>query len=173
MASPFWSWLKLAVSNMEAAPNLFSQKPTLHTHCLTTKTLPLYIDTGDYPDLGAGLGLVGLHEVHMGPPLKPVKVLLTASLPSSESTALLSLVSSANLLRMHSNLTVYVIDEDIKWYLSQFGPLRDITCFTGHWTTNDNALDTTIQPLPYPSIIPSIKPISLQFSGKDVVGDCI
>ncbi|KAK4810942.1 hypothetical protein QYF61_013350 [Mycteria americana] len=30
-----------------------------------------------------------------------------------------------------------------------------------------------IQPIPYPSNSPSVKPISLQFSGENVVGDCI
>jgi len=43
------------------------------------------------------LGLVESYKVHMGPQLKADK----ASLPSSLSTAPLSLVSSANLLRVH------------------------------------------------------------------------
>jgi len=37
-----------------------------------------------------------------------------ASFPSRGSNASLNWVSFANLLRVHSNLTVYVIDEDIK-----------------------------------------------------------
>jgi len=48
------------------------------------------------------LDLVELHEVHTGPPLKPVKVPLDGKPSSNVSTAPHSLVSSANLLRMHS-----------------------------------------------------------------------
>ena len=47
-------------------------------------------------------GLVDLHEVLMGPPLKPVLVPLDPELsPSGVLTALLSLVSSADLLKVH------------------------------------------------------------------------
>jgi len=42
-----------------------------------------------------------------------------ASHPSGMLTTLYSLVSSANLLRVHSAPTVHVIDEDIKEYQSQ------------------------------------------------------
>jgi len=48
------------------------------------------------------LGLAELYEVLMGSLLKPVKVPLVASLPSSLSTALLSLMSSTNVLKIHS-----------------------------------------------------------------------
>jgi len=50
------------------------------------------------------LGLVELREVHMGPPLKPAKVLLDGmpSLPSSVSATPHSLVSLGNLLKVHS-----------------------------------------------------------------------
>ncbi|KAK4810535.1 hypothetical protein QYF61_004498 [Mycteria americana] len=48
------------------------------------------------------LGLVELHEVHMGLLLKPVKVPLDGILLSSVSTAPFSLVLSADLLRVHS-----------------------------------------------------------------------
>ena len=54
------------------------------------------------------LGLVEPHEVRMSPLLQPAKVpldgilsLWMASCPSGESAAPLSLVSSANLLRVH------------------------------------------------------------------------
>ncbi|CAN0314027.1 unnamed protein product, partial [Bubo scandiacus] len=48
--------------------------------------------------------------------------------PSGVSTTPLSLVSSANLLRVSLDPTVYVTDEDIKQYLSQYRPLTDTTC---------------------------------------------
>jgi len=76
------------------------------------------------------LGLFELHEGHMGP--------LMASLSLILSIAPLSFVSPANLLRVHSaaklaegalNPTVYVIDEDIKKYWFQYGPLRDPSCY--------------------------------------------
>ncbi|XP_074674578.1 translin-associated protein X isoform X2 [Strix aluco] len=47
-------------------------------------------------------GLIELHEVCTAPPLKPVQVPLDGSLPSSLSTSPHSLVSSANLLSVHS-----------------------------------------------------------------------
>jgi len=57
------------------------------------------------------LGLVEPHEVLMGPLLKLVQVpLWMASLPSGMSTAPLSLVSSANLLRVHSILLMKIIN---------------------------------------------------------------
>ena len=48
------------------------------------------------------LGLVEPHEVRTGPPLKPVKVTLMPSLPSSVSNAPYRLVWLANLLRVRS-----------------------------------------------------------------------
>ncbi|KAK4806804.1 hypothetical protein QYF61_005600 [Mycteria americana] len=71
------------------------------------------------------LGLVELHEVHMGPLLKPVKGI----------NCITQLGVICKLAEDALNPTVYVIDEDIKY--------------------------------------PSIKPISLQFRGKNVVGDHI
>ena len=51
--------------------------------------------------------------------------LWTAAHRSGASAAPLSLVSSANLLRVHPIPLSYVIDEAIKQYCSQEGPLRD------------------------------------------------
>ncbi|KAK4815067.1 hypothetical protein QYF61_015351 [Mycteria americana] len=58
----------------------------------------------------------------------------------------------------------------------QYGPLRDTThyCFPlGHRAIDCKSLDVAIQPILYPSNSPSIKPISLQFNSKNVVGDHI
>lgn len=60
------------------------------------------------------LGFVELHEVHVGLLLKPVQVPLNVNLPSILSTAVLSLVSSTNLLRMHFDPTVYIVGKDVK-----------------------------------------------------------
>jgi len=57
-------------------------------------------------------------RVHTGPLLDLVQVPLMASRPQGVSTAPLGLVPSA----------VFGIDEDIKQYWSQYGPLRDTTC---------------------------------------------
>ncbi|KAK4821227.1 hypothetical protein QYF61_015795, partial [Mycteria americana] len=62
------------------------------------------------------LGLVEIHEFHMGPPLKPLRSLWMASRPSSVSAKPHSLVSSANLPwsfdmtleQVHLKLTVAV-----------------------------------------------------------------
>lgn len=47
------------------------------------------------------LGPLELHEFPTDPPLKPVRVPLDGALPSSMSTALHSLESSANFMRVH------------------------------------------------------------------------
>ncbi|KAK4828525.1 hypothetical protein QYF61_026947 [Mycteria americana] len=72
--------------------------------------------------------------------------------------------------------TVYVIDEDIKQYWSQYGPLRDTTCHqypSEHGAVDHYPLDATIQSIPHPLNSPSIRFISLQFREKDVVGDLV
>ncbi|KAK4806258.1 hypothetical protein QYF61_013402 [Mycteria americana] len=110
------------------------------------------------------LGLVELHEVHMGPLLKPVK--------SINCTTQLGVF--CKLAEGALNPTVYVVDEDIKQDWSQYGPLRDTTRYwfpLGHWAIDRNSLDAAIQPIPYPLNSPPIKSLSLQFREKDVVGD--
>ncbi|KAK4827087.1 LOW QUALITY PROTEIN: hypothetical protein QYF61_014189 [Mycteria americana] len=76
--------------------------------------------------------------------------------PSDVSTAPLSLMSSANLLRVHS----IPLSMSLMKILNSTGPTID------HYP-----LDATIQPIPYPLNSPPIKSISLQFREKDVVGD--
>ena len=70
----------------------------------------------------------------------------------------------------------HVIDEDIKQYWIQYGPLRDTTCHWspfGHWAIDHYPLDVTIQPIPYPPNSPHIKSISPQFKEKVIVEDCV
>ncbi|KAK4827201.1 hypothetical protein QYF61_015229 [Mycteria americana] len=70
--------------------------------------------------------------------------------------------------------TVYVIDEDIKQYWSQYRPLRDITCHrspSGHGAVDHYPLDATIQPIPDALNSPPTESVSFQFREKDVVGD--
>ncbi|KAK4810863.1 hypothetical protein QYF61_008835 [Mycteria americana] len=78
------------------------------------------------------------------------------SRPSGVSTAPLSLVSSANLLRVHS----ISLSMSLMKILNSTGP-----------TVDRYPLDATIQPIPYPLNSPPIKSISLQFREKDVAGD--
>ena len=83
------------------------------------------------------------------------------SLPSVVSTAPLSLVLSADLLRVH---TAYVIDKDAEEHQSQDGPLGDTTRHqpAPRYRAIDNSpLAMTIQPIPYPPNSPAFKSISL------------
>ncbi|GAB0177359.1 cAMP-dependent protein kinase inhibitor alpha [Grus japonensis] len=60
------------------------------------------------------LVLVELHEVHVSPLLKLIKVLLDGIPPLKRINCTTHLVSSANLLRVHSNPTISIIDEDVE-----------------------------------------------------------
>ncbi|KAK4810201.1 hypothetical protein QYF61_011795 [Mycteria americana] len=74
------------------------------------------------------LGLVEPHEVHTGPLLKIVQVPLDGipSLRRVNHTTQVGVV--CRLAEGALDPSVYVIDEDIKQYWSQYGPLRDIAC---------------------------------------------
>ncbi|KAK4816278.1 hypothetical protein QYF61_014350 [Mycteria americana] len=65
--------------------------------------------------------LVEPHEVHMGPLLKPVKVLLDG----------ISSLKHGNCTTQPGalNPTRCVFNKNIEYYLSQYGPLRDATCY--------------------------------------------
>ena len=67
------------------------------------------------------LGLTEPHWVHMGPLLQPVQILLHGFPSFRVSTAPLSLVSLANLLRVHS-MPSSVTDEDVEEHRSQDRP---------------------------------------------------
>ncbi|KAK4824932.1 hypothetical protein QYF61_021552 [Mycteria americana] len=71
------------------------------------------------------LGLVELHEVHTGPPLKPVKVPLdgTPSLQHVDRTTQLGVVGK--LAEGALNSPVHVTDKDVKQCWSQYRPLRN------------------------------------------------
>ncbi|KAK4827094.1 hypothetical protein QYF61_014196 [Mycteria americana] len=73
------------------------------------------------------LGLAEPHEVHMGPLLQLVQVPLDGipSLRHVNCTTQLGVV--CKLAEGALDPTVCVIDEDIKHYWSQYGPLRDTT----------------------------------------------
>ncbi|KAK4823539.1 hypothetical protein QYF61_003171 [Mycteria americana] len=73
-------------------------------------------------------GFVETHEVHMGPLLKLVQVPLDGipSLRHVNCTTRLGVV--CKLAEGALDPTVYVTDEDIKEYWSQYGPLRDTPC---------------------------------------------
>ena len=120
------------------------------------------------------LGLVETRKVHTGLLLKLVQVPLDgiASLTHVDHTTQLGVICRLAEGALHP--TVYIIDEDIKQYQSQYGPLRDTTCHqspSGLWAVNNYPLDVTIQTIPHPPNSPSIRSISLQFRKKDVVAD--
>ncbi|PKU48778.1 serine-rich hypothetical protein [Limosa lapponica baueri] len=72
------------------------------------------------------LGFVESHD--MGPLLKPVQVQKVgiSSLKCVNHTTQFDVV--CKLAEGALNPTVYVIDEDVEQYWSQYGPLRDTTC---------------------------------------------
>ncbi|KAK4833081.1 hypothetical protein QYF61_027743 [Mycteria americana] len=74
------------------------------------------------------LGLVEPHEVHMGPLLQLVQVLLGVILSIRHLNRTTQLGVICKLAEGALDPTVYVNDEDIKQYWSQYGPLRDTTC---------------------------------------------
>ncbi|KAK4826501.1 hypothetical protein QYF61_009574 [Mycteria americana] len=104
---------------------------------------PLSIPSSRSPILIAGvapaqvqdpaLGLFEPHGVPMGPLLELVQVPLDGipSLRHVNHTTQLGVV--CKLAEGALNPTVHVIDEDIKQYRSQYGPLRDTT----HWKCNE------------------------------------
>jgi len=96
-----------------------------------------------------------------------------ASLPSYVLAAPLSLVSSANLLRVQS-MPSCVIDEDVEGHQSQARPLGDAACDRpppSLRTMYHNPSAETGQPVLNPSNTSSFKSIPLQFREKDVVRD--
>ncbi|KAK4826033.1 hypothetical protein QYF61_003854 [Mycteria americana] len=77
------------------------------------------------------LGLVELHEVHMGPPLKSVKAPLDGitSPQCVDRTTQLGVIGK--LAEGALNLTVHVTSKDVKQHWSQYRPLRNVT---RHWS---------------------------------------
>ena len=73
------------------------------------------------------LGVVEPHEIHMGPILNLVHFPLDGipSLRCVSRTTQLGVI--CKLAKGAVNLSVYVTDEGIKQYWSQYGPLRDTT----------------------------------------------
>ena len=101
-----------------------------------------------------------------------------ASCPSGVSTAPLSLVSSANLLKVHrisfSRSLMKMLNCTGPW--SQYRPLRETACHlstSGHRAIDHYPLDAIIQPIPCAPNSPPIKSIFLQSREEDVVGDCV
>ena len=74
------------------------------------------------------LGLVELHEVPMGPHIKPVKVLLDGMSSPQHVDRNTQLGVICKLAEGALSHTVCVVDEDIEQYWSPYGPLRDTTC---------------------------------------------
>ncbi|KAK4827563.1 hypothetical protein QYF61_019187 [Mycteria americana] len=122
------------------------------------------------------LGFVELHEVHTGPPLKPVRVPLDGIPPLQHVDCTTQLGVVGKLAEGALNATVHVADKDVKQHRSQYRPLRNAT---RHWSplgyraVDRNSLSVTIQPIPYPPSGPSVKSTSLQFRDKDVVWDSV
>ncbi|PKU40563.1 testosterone 17-beta-dehydrogenase 3-like [Limosa lapponica baueri] len=118
-------------------------------------------------------GLVEPHEVHTGPLLKPVQIPLDGILSLRHVNCTTQIGVICKLAEGALDPTVYVIDEDIEQYWSQYRPLRDTTCHqppSGHRAIDHYPLDATIQMIPHPLKSSPIKSISLQFREKDMVG---
>ncbi|KAK4818403.1 hypothetical protein QYF61_012324 [Mycteria americana] len=119
---------------------------------------PACIDTGGFPQARcrtlhlALLNLMRFTRAHFS---SLSRSLWMASCPSGMSTVPLSLVLSANLLRVHS----IPLPMSLMKILNSIGP-----------TIDRYPLDATIQTIPHPPNSPPIKSVSLQFREKDVVG---
>ncbi|KAK4810518.1 hypothetical protein QYF61_004481 [Mycteria americana] len=111
--------LEVQVILLRAALNPFSAQPVFVLGIAPTSVQDL------------ALGLVQLHEVHMGPSLKPVKVPLDGipSLQRVDCTTQLGVVGK--LAEGVLNPTVHVTDKDVKQRQSQYRPLRNTT---RHWS---------------------------------------
>ncbi|KAK4812855.1 LOW QUALITY PROTEIN: hypothetical protein QYF61_022581, partial [Mycteria americana] len=102
------------------------------------------------------LGLVEPHEVRMGPLLKLVQVPLDGILSLRLVNCTTQLGVICKLAEGALDPAVYVSDEDIKQYWSQYRPLRDTT------PVDRYSLDATIQPIPHPPNSPPIKSFDQQ-----------
>jgi len=76
-------------------------------------------------------GLVELHEICMGPPLKPFKVPLDGILSLQHVSRIPQLAVICKLTEGALNPTVHVANKDVKWHQSQHQPLRNAT---KHWS---------------------------------------
>ncbi|KAF4794471.1 hypothetical protein TURU_101855 [Turdus rufiventris] len=120
------------------------------------------------------LGLVELHEVHTGPPLKPVQVPLNA-IPS------LLCVNRATQLGVIGELaedtlgpTVHVTNKDVEQpQVPVLTPEEHHLLLLSYLNTEvlTATLSMTIQQIPYLPSGPSIKSLCLQFRDKDTVRD--
>ncbi|GAB0196099.1 cAMP-dependent protein kinase inhibitor alpha [Grus japonensis] len=104
---------------LKAALNPFSAQPVVVLGIALTHVQDL------------ALGLVELHEVHMGPLLQPVKVPLDGipSLQQVNRSTQLEVVGK--LAEGALDPTVHVSNRDVKQHRSQYRPLRNTTC---HWS---------------------------------------
>ncbi|KAJ7414125.1 hypothetical protein WISP_86696 [Willisornis vidua] len=87
------------------------------------------------------LGLVELHEVHMHPPLKPVKVPLNG-IPFLHADCVVDKLAEGTL-----NPIVCVADKDVKQCQSRHKPLRNTShhwSTLGHQAIAHNSLNATI-----------------------------
>ncbi|KAK4832092.1 hypothetical protein QYF61_020707 [Mycteria americana] len=139
---------------LRAALNPFSAQPLFVLGIVLTHVQDL------------ALGLVKVHEVPTGPPLKPVRVPLDGTPSLQRVPTQLGLISKPAEGAL--NPTVHVANED--------QPLRNATRHwspLGHRAVDHNSLSATIQPMPYPPSGLSVKSMSLQFRDKDVMWDSV
>jgi len=97
-----------------------------------------------------------------------------ATLPCNVSATTLSLVSSTNLLRVHSSPSSMSLMKTVKSTGPKTDPLGDTAHHRsppGHSAIQLNPLSMAFQPTSYPSNSPLYKSISLQFKDQDVMED--
>ena len=130
--------------------------------CSQTIHPPVCIDTGDFPDPGAGpctWPFVNIRLFAWAQSSSLSRSLWMASRPSSESAApLTQLVVICKLAEGAFIATGYVINEDIKQCWSQQRAVRDTTLHwfpLGHWASDYNSLDVATHLISYPSNSPS------------------
>ncbi|PKU44393.1 hypothetical protein llap_5336 [Limosa lapponica baueri] len=149
---------------LRAALNAFSAQPVFVFRIAATQVQDLV------------LSLVELHEVSMGPSLKPVKFPL-GGIPSFQHVDRSTQLGVVRKLAEGAhNPTAHVANKDVRQYQSQYRPLRSTTRHWfpfGHRTIDCNYLNVAIKPVSYPPSGSSIKSVSLQFRDQDVMQDSV
>jgi len=117
------------------------------------------------------LGLIEVHEVRTGP---PVKVPLDSIPPLQCVDCTTQLGVIGKLAEGALNATDHVTDKDVKQHQPEYQPPEECHWSPlGHRAIDCNSLSVAIQPIPYPPSGPPINSMSLQFRGKDVAQDSV
>ena len=165
-------WLTPSFSFSRILESFSTGRKTFSTFSVTSPSLYSYLGLPQPRGNTLHLALLTLTRFSSANFLSLFRSLCVTSLLSIVSAVPLSLVSSANLLRLPLSATVCITDKDVEEHQSQDGPLWDAArgqLPPGHRAIDNNPLAVTIQPILSPPNSPAFKSVSLQFRDKDVV----